>query len=161
MKFRFEEGPTLDDLDPVSKALLPVLRHFLSCLQGDVPGAWQQGFLDAVETWGEARGLAIAHRGQAFLAALLRSRKGRLAYCEPCCTGPHHAVSDDELSLLALLRHLREDQPGLARNKMAALTRGRIDAEVVRSGLAFAALLDGPNGHWRARGAPKLAVVKA
>jgi len=153
--------PTLDDLDPVSRRLLPVLRHFLSNLQGNVPGAWRLGYATALEVWGEPRGLVIAHRAQDFLSAVLSSRPVPFRHADPLCPVARLCLSDDECVLLALLTHMRADEAGPARDMIAALTGGRIEAAVVRTGLDLSAVLDGPHGLARSRARPRLAAVRA
>lgn len=153
--------PTLDDLDPVSRRLLPVLRHLLSDLQGNVPGAWRLGYATAVEVWGEPRGLVIAHRAQEFLSAVLSSRPVPFRHADPLCPVGRLCLSDDECVLLALLTHMRADEAGSARDMIAALTGGRIEAAVVRTGLALSAVLDSPHGRARSRARPRLAAVSA
>lgn len=139
------EQPRLrvDALDPVSRNLLPVLRHFLLVLQGEKPQGWRQAYTIAAEIWGEARGLAIAHRAQAFLSALLQSRPGPIASADPLCLTARQDVTEDEQLVLMLLTYMRLDQTPLAREILASLTGGRIEAACVRTGLTLCAVLDG------------------
>ncbi|MEM7721096.1 MAG: hypothetical protein AAF376_01870 [Pseudomonadota bacterium] len=153
------QKPTLETLDPVSRTLLPVLRYFLCGLQQPGHRGWQTGFLVAAEIWGEARGLAIAHRTQVFLSALLNSRPVPLLHSDPLCPEDRRNLTDDECVLLALLSHMRDDQARPARDMIAALTGGRVEAAIVRSGLDLCSVLDGTHGAQRVKGPPQLSVV--
>jgi len=135
--------PRLEDLLPVEQRLLPVLRHFLCSLQGDAPRAWQLAYGTAAEVWGEARGLAIAHRAQAFLSALLNSRPVPLRHADPLCPEARLQLTEDEHALLALLMHMRADETAPARNWLANLTGGRVEAAVVHTALDLCVVLDG------------------
>lgn len=151
--------PTPDTLDPVSQRLLPILRYFLSGLQEQGSTNWQNGFSVAAEVWGEARGLAIAYRTQRFVSALLNSRPVPIRAANPLCPEDALRITDDECLLLALLTHMRDDEPRPARDILASLTGGRVEAAVVRTGLDLCAVLDGTHGARRGKGAPVLAVV--
>ncbi|MBF9052518.1 hypothetical protein GTA62_21155 [Roseobacter sp. HKCCD9010] len=159
MMAHLRKKPTPDALDPVSRSLLPVLRYFLLGLQDTGHAGWQTAFGTAVEIWGEARGLAIAHRAQLFLSALLNSRPVPLSHSDPFCPEARLSLTDDECVLLALLSHMRDDEAPAARDMLAALTGGRIEAAVVRTGLDLCAVLDGTHGAQRGKGAPRLSVV--
>jgi hypothetical protein len=158
MTVTLRQAPTPDTLDPVSRNLLPILRHLLCSLQAPDGVGWQTAYATAAEVWGEARGLAIAFRAQRFLSALLRSRPAPLDCADPLCPDGRLTLTGDECILLALLAHMRDDEPGAARDMLAALTGGRVEAGVVRAGLALCALLEGRRP---AQGrAPRLAVVR-
>ena len=152
-------APSDADFDPVSQRFLPVLRHILSNLQGDAPLSWRNAFTIAVEVWGEARGLAIAFRAEAFLSALLASRPVHLRVADPLNPEERAHLTEDEISLLALLTYMRADETPAARDRIAALTGGRVEPAVVRTGLDLARLLGGPPGHAVRRKAPRLAIV--
>lgn len=151
--------PTPETLDPVSQRLLPIVRYFLSGLQDKGSTAWQVGFVASSEVWGEARGLAIAFRTQKFLSALLSSRPVPLRHADPFCPEDRLTLTDDECVLLALLTHMRDDEPKPARDMIAALTGGRVEAAVVRTGLDLCAVLDGTHGARRGKATPILSVV--
>lgn len=153
------ERPTPESLDPVSRGLLPVLRHFLSGLQQPGSTGWQTAFAIAVEVWGEGRGLAVAFRAQKFLAALLRSRPVPLRHADPLCPLARMTLTDDECLLLAFLLHMRDDETSRARDVLAALTGGRVEAAVVRTGLELCGVLDGGRAA-RSGVTPRLAVVR-
>lgn len=149
----------LDSLDPVSKRLLPILRHFLATLQGDSRDGWVVAYGSAVDIWGEGRGLAIAHRCTSFLSALLLSRPVPLDAIDPMCVARWQTVTEDEHAVLALLAAARDDNTAQARTLISDLTGGRVDARVVRSLVAFVALLGGPGDkHLRAT-KPRLRAV--
>ncbi|MFW5654885.1 MAG: hypothetical protein ACOCYW_04465 [Roseicyclus sp.] len=156
------QGPSRspETLDPVGQRLLPILRHFLRALQEGGSGAWQIGFAAAAEVWGEARGLAIAFRAQKFLAALLKSRPVPLRHADPLCPEARLTITEDEAVLLALLAQMRNDEPRRARDSIAALTGGRVEAAVVRTGLELCAILDGTPGARRGQAARPLSVVR-
>jgi hypothetical protein len=155
---RFKPSP--DSLDPVSRSLLPVLRHLLQSLQCSGSDGWQTAYATAAEVWGEGRGLAIAFRSQRFLAALLRSRPGPLRHADALCPDARRTLTDDECILLALLAHMRDDEAAAARDMLAALTGGRIEASVVRTGLELCGLLGGTGAASRGRRKPRLEVVR-
>lgn len=151
--------PTPETLDPVSQRLLPVLRYFLDGLQDQGSTSWQIGFSMSAEIWGEARGLTIAYRVQRFLSALLNSRPVPIRAADPLCLEDTGHITDDECLILALLTHMRDDEPRPARDILASLTGGRVEAAVVRTGLDLCAVLDGTHGARRGKGTPVLAIV--
>jgi len=151
---------TPDTLDPVSRALLPVLRYLLCSLQQSGHLGWQTAFKVSTEVWGEARGLAIAFRAQTFLSALLNSRSVPLVHANPFCPEDRLTLTEDECVLLALLCHMRDDETRSARDILAALTGGRVEAAVVRTGLHLCAVLDGTPVDLRKDTTPRLAVVR-
>ena len=151
--------PHPDMLDPVSRHLLPVLRYFLSALQSPDGQSWRFAYSAAAEIWGEARGLAVAHRTQNFLSALLKSRPVPLRHADPLCLEARAELTEDECLLMALLTRMRADETAQARDMLAALTGGRIAAAAVRTGLELSAVLDAPSGKRRGRQAPVLRAV--
>lgn len=148
-----------DQLDPVGRHLLPVLRYFLCALQGDKDNRWRIGYTAAAEVWGESRGLVIAHRAQNFIAALVHSRKERLLHTDPLSFDGCMDLTNDECLLMALLTHIRADEAPQARDILAILTQGHVEAEVVRSALSLCAVLDGMSGYGASCRKPTLSVV--
>jgi hypothetical protein len=158
MTVQARQTPGLDTLDATSRRLLPVLRHLLGSVQDNAHAGWQTAYAVSVEVWGEARGLAIAYRAQKFLAALLRSRAAPLGYSDPLCPDARRSLTGDEWCLLALLSHMKADDTPRARDMLATLTRGRVEAMVVRAALELCGALDGRAT--RSAGGPKLALVR-
>jgi len=129
--------------DPATLTVLPVLRHLLAALQGDNPLAWRIAFQIACERWGEGRGLALAHRAEMFLSAVLHSRPVPVAYSDPLCPDARVVFTEDEMKLLAMLAAMRIDDTPTARELMFDLTGGRVTAAAVQSALSLALLLHG------------------
>lgn len=123
------------EIDLVSRDLLPVVRHFLRNLSGAEYGSWRIAYSLAAEIWGEPRGLAIAHKTQALLTAVLSNRAHPLDVADPGCLTARGRLTPDETLLLALVGHMRAEEVPQARRCIAALTDGRIPATVVQAGL--------------------------
>lgn len=147
-------------LDPVSRNLLPILRHFVEALQTPSSAGWRVAYATAVEIWGEARGLAIAHRMQAFVAAVLQNRPVPLHCNPPPDIDARDTLTEDETLMIALLRHMRADQTASARMTVQALAAGRTPSAVVRAGLVLRDILDGPQQAPRAPIRARLSLVK-
>ena len=130
-----------DTLDRCGCRLLPILRHLLQDLTLGERGAAFRGYATAAELWGEGRGLAIAHRAHRFLDALLRSRGKPLDTTDPLGPAARGALTGDEALLMALIDQMRRDQTRGARNTLAVLAFGRVEAGVVQNGLSLASLL--------------------
>lgn len=149
----------VDSLDLVNAALLPLVRHHLSALQGTSPLGWCYAFSMATERWGEARGLALAHRTQLFLSAVLACRPVPLQTSDPLDLDCRSILTADERTLMDALTAMRSDQTPLARDLLAQLTVGRVTAAVVQSGLSLALLLETPQALVRRPQPPKLRAV--
>lgn len=150
-----------DQLDAVSKALLPVIRHFLNAfLCPDLQG-WRYAFAAASGTWGEARGLSIAHGAQMFLETVLRSRPVPLAYSDPLDVDARQHLTPDEVDLLSLIAAMRADRTPQAREILVRLTGGHIPPRIVEQGLSLAAQLDPDTGEWKPFKRPQLTVVRS
>ncbi|GAB5446150.1 hypothetical protein [Gymnodinialimonas sp.] len=150
----------VEALDPTSRALVPVLRNFVAAFLAPDSMGWRHAFAAAVGTWGEARGLALAHLCQEFVYALLQSRPVPLAFADPMDLDARATLTLDERTVLALLLAMSRDEPARARARdlIAKLTGGRVEAAVVRTGLALAARLDPVSDH-RPVARPKLQLV--
>jgi hypothetical protein len=146
-------------LDPVNAAMLPIMRHHLTALQGDDPLAWRHAFHVAVERWGEGRGLALAHRAQVFLSALLACRLVPLNIADPLDLDRRVFLTDDEQHLMVLLSAMREDDAPCARDLLSLLSGGRVTAAIVQAGLSFASLMETPQIKIRKPAPPKLRPV--
>lgn len=142
------------DLDPTCRALLPVLRHILTTLDLPASQAWRLAFSSAVHTWGEARGLALAHRTQNFVIALAGSRSAAFDYSDPLDPIERDQLTGDEKGILALLTGLRREQEHIALDALEALTGGRVEASVLRAGVELAQMLD-PMGGDDSSGGPE------
>ena len=136
------EARRVDALNAVNRALLPVVRHFLDALQNPQRTGWRIALESAVEIWGEARGLAIAHRTQQFLSCLMQCRPVPLTYSDPFDMDQRPYLSDDEADILAVLYAMRHDNTPKAREILKSLTGGPLRSAVVQTGLSLAVLLD-------------------
>jgi antitoxin component of RelBE/YafQ-DinJ toxin-antitoxin module len=134
--------PRADQLDLVNKALLPVVRHFLTAFLDPQSMGWRAALAAAAGTWGEARGLAIANAVQIFLSAVLNSRSAPLDYSDPLDIDARLQLTSDEVDLLALIAMMRAEKTKQARMIATRLTGGHVEAAVVRAGLSLAVMLD-------------------
>ena len=148
---------TIAQLDPISRALLPVIRYFYLSFREPSLHSWRLGFDCAIGTWGQDRGLVIANATQKFIYDLHRCRKSALHFCDPLDIDMRDTVAPDEKTVLRLLIFMRKDQTRKARNIISILHQGRIDPVFVRHGLELAATLDGEPTRAKS---PKLKVVK-
>jgi hypothetical protein len=119
--------------DPVSDALLPVFRHFLSAFLSPETQGWRLGFATAVGTWGDARGLAIANAAQNFVAVVLQNRPVSIGFCDPLDLNKRAQTTADENELSDIITHwqqshsTRSDSSGSesgAQGRYAGGTRG-------------------------------------
>jgi hypothetical protein len=146
-------------LDPVNAALLPVIRHHLAALQGTDPLAWRIATRLASKRWGEARGLALAHRTQEFLSAVLACRPVPLAATDPLDLERRKTLTSDEATLLETVLAMRTDNTPRARTLITQLTAGRVTAAAVKTGLSLADVLDAQPSQIRRPTAPPLRAV--
>ena len=147
------------NMDPVDAALLPVIRHHLAALQGENPLAWRQAFAIAEQQWGEGRGLALAHRSQVFLSALLSCRNVPIRCIDPLNIDERHTLTEDERLIMNAVSAMRSDDAPQARQLIALLTGGRLTAVIIQAGLSLALLLETPKTTIRRPDAPKLRAV--
>lgn len=125
--------------DEFEMGVLRVARYFIDGFQNPHNHAWQQAHSIAVERWGEAIGLPVAQSVLKILQALLRCRPEGVSFNDPFDPQSRNFASDDEFWLLGMLHNMRRDQTPAAREAVEVLTQGRMDPDVVRTGLAFAA----------------------
>ncbi|MEJ6392156.1 hypothetical protein V8J82_02750 [Gymnodinialimonas sp. 2305UL16-5] len=130
----------IDMPSPTEQALLPVMRRFNDAFLRPERFGWRDAYALAAMTWGPSRGLAIAHAVQDFLAALMTSRPVPLRLADPAAS--IKPLGPDEQAVLRLLRAMQADEAPAARDEIALLTQGRIEAAVIRTGLELAAKLD-------------------
>jgi hypothetical protein len=149
----------LNQLDVVSRALLPVVRHFLNAFMQPDSQGWRLAFASASATWGEARGLSIANGTQTFLSTVLRARPVPLAYCDPLDIDARQHLTLDEGDVLSLLAAMRADETPKAREILARLTGGHIPSRIVSQGLLLAAQLDSDGEVLRSSKRPQLTLV--
>lgn len=149
---------SVDTLDPTSRALLPVMRNVLNAYLSPETLGWRHALAAAVGTWGEPRGLAIANHVQSFLGAVLSSRPVPLIFADPMDLEARKQLTHDESILLALLTAMGREETPRARDLIARLTGGRVEAAIVRSGLSLVARLD-PMGTPKPIPRPKLQSV--
>ncbi len=154
--FHNTERDQVERLDPMMKALLPVLRHFFSALNDPPSQGWRHGYEVAIGIWGQGRGLSIAHAVQKFTYDLMRCGETALHFNDPLDIYARPLLTPDERTVLLLLSYMRADNTGKAREVIEGLHQGMIDPILVRHGLALAAMMDAtPARH----AVPKLRVV--
>ena len=147
------------DCDAFELGLLPLARHFLSSLQNPDRSGWQHALAIAVENWSESPGLSIAHNFQIFLSVMTRGLGRRFEYQDPLCPDARLFVTPDERTLLQMIHHMRRDQTGASRHDVDELTGGRMDPDLIRAALTFAARF--PSGEKRPSNKAVLRVVAA
>lgn len=108
-------------------------------------------------TWGAGRGLEIAHATQDFVAVLMMSRPVPLLLSE--VGAPNNRTVHDERAILSMISAMQTDDTPTARDEIASLTAGRVEAAVIRTGLALAALLDPMKSAGGSKERPALCVV--
>ncbi|KIC41983.1 hypothetical protein RA27_00800 [Ruegeria sp. ANG-R] len=124
--------------DNFEKGLLIVARHHLDALRCPETQAWHLAYSIASERWGDRIGLPVAHLLARFLKFVVQSRDGVFAHIDPFCADSRDLITTDEASLLFVLHHMRRDETPAARQAVEDLTLGRLDPDVIRSGLTFA-----------------------
>ncbi|WP_045998088.1 hypothetical protein [Loktanella sp. S4079] len=140
--FSHTQTPDAGQLDVVSGALLPIVRHFLNAYLNPESFGWRHAYGASAEVWGEARGLAIAHGVQQFLSAVLKARPVPVAYMDPLDIDQRETLTHDEVDLLGLIAAMRADKTAQARETIMRLTGGQVPTQLVESGLKLAAQLD-------------------
>lgn len=149
---RLPDGTALQSIEQLScdafeRRLLPIARHFLSSFESPEHHAWHRAYSIAAEQWQETLGLSIAHHLQKVIRAILRCRTDGIAFQDPLCPEARAMVTVDERMLIDMLHSMRRDHTEAARNCVEALTHGRMDPDVIRTGLSFAARFSvGPQG---------------
>ncbi|NKX72185.1 hypothetical protein HGE74_08910 [Rhodobacteraceae bacterium R_SAG1] len=125
-------------LDPFEAGMLPVLRHLLTSLQVPESQAWQHAFQIAAERWGASFGLGVAQALVPVVARLHALRGQGVELHDPLDLDQRDRLSADEAALLLVLHHMRRDQTSQARDALADLLMGRMDADLIRAALGFA-----------------------
>ena len=138
----YQGGSRTAQLDPVMRELLPVLRYFYLAFTQPTSNFWRHGYQAAIGTWGEARGLAIAHAGQKFVHDLTGCGLVMPAFIDPLNIEKRDILTSDEARILLLLCYMGADDVARARDIIASLNQGRVDPTLVRHGLALSAHLD-------------------
>lgn len=147
--------------DAFERSLLPVIRHFLTTLDGSEPKGWHRAYSIAAENWSETLGLSVAHHLQKLLHAVTDCRPDDIDYRDPLCPEARLTVTEDEQFLIEMLHHMRRDQTAQARVCVDYLTRGRMDPDVIRGGLRFASRFSlGETGPRKTVTRPTLTLVK-
>lgn len=126
--------------DSHEAGLLAVTRHFLVTMAQPASQSWHCALSIASERWGQ-RGPQIALGLYALLQALAAARPVPMRHCDPLCIEDRQRLTPEEAALLAMLRAMVRELTHEARQQVAALTGGRMDPGVIRSGLALARLL--------------------
>ncbi|MEM1273618.1 MAG: hypothetical protein AAGF88_07370 [Pseudomonadota bacterium] len=121
-------------------ALLPSLRLFVATGNREQDHLWRKAYTAASDVFGEARGLALAHRLQKALWAVMRARPvPLLVEIDPYDT----SLTNDEVLFLELISAMCEEHTSRAQDILAMLTYGTVDADAIRNGLSLAALVGG------------------
>lgn len=124
-------------LDAFETALLPLLRHLTASLRAPRSQAWHFAYQTAAERWGESFGLSLAH-ALAGLAGRIDALTGGITCHDALDPATRQLLTSDEAAFLLMLHHMRRDQTPAARQAVARLARGRMDAGLIRCGLSFA-----------------------
>lgn len=124
--------------DAFEIGLLSVARHHLDALRCPETQAWHLAYSIAAERWGDRIGLPAAHLLARFLRYVVQCRRDGFDYNDPFCEHNRDLVTLDEAALLHVLHFMRRDNTPAARDAVDALTNGRLDPDVIRSGLTFA-----------------------
>ncbi|WP_247744784.1 hypothetical protein [Shimia sp. R11_0] len=148
--------------DTFEMGLLPVLRHLvLGMLEGEAK-ACARAFDIAIERYGEAIGLPVAHGLQKMAVSWLTCRQSESGpeMRDPLCLEAKKTVTEDEIQIISMVHHMRRDNASAARSAVACVTHGRMDPEFIRAGLSFAHRFPaGVRRNARPAGRPKLSVV--
>ncbi|WP_254437934.1 hypothetical protein [Ruegeria arenilitoris] len=146
--------------DTFEIGVLAVARHHLDALRCPETQAWHLAYSIAAERWGDNIGLPAAHLLARFLKYVVRCREDGFDHIDPLCEHSRDLVTEDEASLLSALHFMRRDDTPAAREAVEELTQGRLDPDVIRSGLTFANRFPaGASPAIRARCGVKLRVV--
>lgn len=124
--------------DNFERGLLIVSRHHLDALRCPETQAWHLAYSIASERWGDGIGLPAAHLLARFLRYVVQSRDGAFDHIDPFCEHSRDLITTDEASLMLVLHYMRSDNTPAARQAVENLTLGRLDPDVIRSGLSFA-----------------------
>ncbi|SDW97028.1 hypothetical protein SAMN05444358_10274 [Ruegeria halocynthiae] len=124
--------------DSFEKGILIVARHHLDALRCPESQAWHLAYSIAAERWGDRIGFPAAHLLARFLKHVSLCRDGVLGHIDPFCEHSRDLIALDEVELLYVVHFMRRDNTSAARNAVEDLTRGRMDPDVIRSGLTFA-----------------------
>ncbi|MCG7521550.1 hypothetical protein [Ruegeria sp. Ofav3-42] len=124
--------------DTFETGLLVVARHHLDALRCPETQAWHLAYSIAAERWGDSIGLPAAHLLARFVKYVMQCRNDGFDYNDPFCEHSRGLVTVDEATLLNALHFMRRDDTSAARDAVESLTKGRLDPDVIRSGLTFA-----------------------
>ncbi|MFA3917872.1 hypothetical protein [Ruegeria hyattellae] len=124
--------------DPFETGILSVTRHLLVSFRSPETQTWHIAYSIAAERWGDNIGFPAAHRLAKYLKAVLRSRTDSIDFNDPFCVESRDWVTQDEAALLYVLHFMRRDDTPAARDAVETLTLGRMDPDVIRTGLDFA-----------------------
>ena len=137
--------PSPEYLDPVNRALLPIIRHFLISLQTSGAINWRIAFETSAQTWGEGRGSVIAFNLQNFLCEIIKNRSLPLKHCDPQDLKQRLRLEYDECEILGILTAMRTDNTKKARDGILRLMDNTVPSRVVETGLKLANHLDPDN----------------
>ncbi|WP_152563294.1 hypothetical protein [Ruegeria halocynthiae] len=124
--------------DTFENGLLVVARHHFDSLARPETQAWHLAYSIAAERWGDRVGLSAAHLLARFLRYVVQCRDVAFDHADPFCEYSRGQLTEDEATLMYVLHFMRRDDTAAARESVDALTRGRLDPDVIRSGLTFA-----------------------
>ncbi|TNJ43011.1 hypothetical protein [Phaeobacter sp. B1627] len=146
------------EFDEFETRLLAPMRHFLTASAAPGCQAWHRAFVIAAENWGETHGLAVAYALWPVLRETHALLGSELSYNDPLDMDMRGLLTPDEARLLYMLHHMRRDETAQARDAVEALSRGRLEPELIRAGLSFADRFPCGARH-RLRGTPLLRLV--
>ena len=124
--------------DAFETGLLTVARHHLDALRCPETQAWHLAYSIAAERWGDSIGLPASHLLARFIKFVVACRTDGFEHNDPFCEQSRSLVTEDEAALMYALHYMRRDDTPAAREAVEALTKGRLDPDVIRSGLTFA-----------------------
>lgn len=137
-----QERPTkVSELGNVEKALLPILRHFLTAFYAPHTMSWRIAYRTSQEIWGDSRGLAIGQAAGDLIAHCVAQRAHALEYRDALNLDERQGLTEDEMTLLDALYHMRQNNVPAARTTIEKLFDGQIPARFVEAGLKLTTLL--------------------
>ncbi|MEM9581675.1 MAG: hypothetical protein AAGA08_01015 [Pseudomonadota bacterium] len=149
------------EFDEFETGILAVARYFLIAMNAPETMAWQKAFIVSRERWGETIGFPAAFLLSKSITALFQLRKSGFQFQDPLCIEAREYVTDDEVVFLEMVHHMRRDNTPIARLAVEELTLGRMDPDIIRTALAFAARFScGTQAQSDSQARPSLSVVQ-
>lgn len=146
--------------DEFERGCLIILRYFFDTYRSPKRQLWRNGYAVAAERWGEAIGLRAAHGLQKVAHSIKRCCRDDFDFLPPLDVSSKEIITLDEEAAVEMIHLMRRGQTALARNAVDDLTRGRMDPDIIRDALAFAASFPvGSSTKPNRRDGPRLHVV--